>query len=522
MNQAASKKKPTLAAKAALMFGSGTLTSRILGLIRDSIFFAVLPIDTKDAWLAAFRLPNFFRRLLGEGGLSVSFIPIYIKTLESNDEERRERLSNGVFTLLMSLSCLICLLCAVFAEPLVRLWLSGDGFSEVPGKIEMTVTMARIMVFFLIFITLFAYFMALLNSHKKFGLSGYAPMFLNLSIIAGLYGFKDSPDIVEISAYSVLVGGFLQAIFLLPGILQLKILPKISFHPVGPEVKAVLYRFIPTIFGVGVLQILAIINTYFASLYKGGVSYIYLADRLLELPLSLIAVSIGTALLPTLSAHWNRGEKDQLIKSVTDHLSLFYFLAIPATFGLFLIGTDIVAVLFRRGEFNQSEVILVGQILNIYSITLLAAGGLKIISQSLYSTGDTLTPALISLVGLVIHLLLAPALMVQYQLLGMVASTVIITTFNLVICTYFVQKRVARLHWAPLMKNMGFCFLAAVAMGGYLLLVSQISWQQGSFLVDFPLLLLIIVGGGGVYFLAAWLLKVKELNLLLNKFKKRL
>ena len=441
MNKPSAKKKPALTAKAALIFGSGTLTSRILGLIRDSLFFSIVPLDMRDAWVAAFRLPNFFRRLFGEGGLSVSFIPIYVGLVDSGDDKRAKKLASGVFTLLMSLALLFCGLAYVFMDQIIPIWLGGEGFTNVPGKLEMTITMARIMVFFLIFISLFAYFMALLNSHKKFGLSGYAPICLNISIITGLYLFKDSGQLMWAAAWAVVIGGILQASFLLPDIIRLKLFPKISLAPITPDVKKVLIKFIPTFFGVGVLQILTLVNTYFASQIRGAVNYLFMGDRLLELPLSLIAVSIGTTLLPTLSGYWNKGDKESFLISVSKHLSLFYFLAIPAAFGLWFLGGDIISVLFKRGEFNADDVVIVKDILKIYSVTLLMAGSLKILNQSLYAIGDTLSPALISGAGLAVHLFLAPSLMTRYGLNGLVLSTALISCLNVILCVTVIHKK---------------------------------------------------------------------------------
>ena len=521
MKKSSQAKKPAFTAKAALLFGSGTLTSRILGLIRDSLLFSLMPLDMKDAWLAAFRLPNFFRRLLGEGGLSVSFIPVYVSLLGEKDSEQRKALINGVFTLLMSVVSLICLICFFFMDSIITTWLSGSGFTDVPGKIEMTISMAKVMVFFLFFISLFAYFMALLNGLKKFTLSGYAPMFLNIGIISGLLLYKGQGNLAIASSWAVVIGGALQAFFLLPAVIRAGVLPKISNGFKSPAVKKVMLKFVPTVFGVGVLQILAMINVYFASqLQPGAISYIYLGDRLLELPLSLIAVSIGTTLLPTLSGYWGENKKDVFMGCLVRHLSLFYFLALPAAFGLWFMGTDIVDVLFSRGEFTASEVPIVGAILKIYCITLLAAGSLKILNQALYATGDTLTPALISIVGLSIHLFLAPVLMAKYQINGLVGSTAIITLFNLVCCVFVLQKKIAIIDWKVITGHFVGCLGAASAMGFYLVGVSQFHWQQGRFILDFPILLCLITVAGIIYFGFAAVFKVEELDWLKRKLKR--
>ncbi len=520
MKQALPEKTPTSTARAALLFGSGTLTSRILGLIRDSLLFSLLPLEVKDAWFASFRLPNFFRRLLGEGGLSVSFIPLYVTLAGEEGARQRKALVDGVFTLLMSLVSLVCLLSFVFMDSIIGYWLSGPGFTGIPGKIEMTISMARIMIFFLFFITLFAYFMAILNANKKFTLSGYAPLFLNVSIIGGLWWFRDSESLIQASAWSVVIGGFLQALFLLPPLVKLNSVPRPTLHWNSPIVKKVLWKFLPTVFGVGVLQTLTLINVYFASRIHGAISYIYLGDRLLELPLSLIAVSIGTTLLPTLSGYWGRGERSTFIDSLSKHLSLFYFLALPSAFGLWFLGIDIIDILFKRGEFRAQEVLVVGQILKIYCISLMAAGSLKILNQALYATGDTLTPAIVSLFGILIHILLAPQLMDLYGLNGLVFSTASITVFNLLCCLTVVQRRIEFLRWRKISRHFLSCAIASSVMGAYLWSMSLFDWKQGRFLLDFPLLMLIVAFAGVIYFGVAALLKVEELGFVLRKIKR--
>lgn len=522
MSKPQSSKKPDFVVKAALLFGSGTLTSRILGLIRDALLFSLMPLDMKDAWLAAFRIPNFFRRLLGEGGLSVSFIPVYVGLQSENQRKERQVLINGVFSLLMSVVSLICLICFTFMDTIVAYWLSGPGFSQVPGKLEMTITMARVMVFFLFFVSLFAYFMALLNGLKKFTLTGFAPLFLNVSIISGLLWFHDTDQLALASAWAVVIGGAMQAFVLIPSVKASQVLPQLQWVWSHPQVKKVVRKFLPTVFAVGVLQVLALVNVYFASqLDSGAISYIYLADRLLELPLSLIAVSIGTTLLPTLSQYWKEQQVGIFKASVARHLSLFYFLALPAAFGLWFMGLDIIDVLFSRGEFTVQEVPIVAAILKIYCLTLLCAGSLKILNQAFYATGDTLTPAFISIAGLLIHLFMAPLLMARLQLNGLVLSTALVTLFNFCICSVLLQRKIGILNWKSIGYHFTKCLLASAAMGVYLFLLKDVSWKKGSLLLDFPLLLLLISGAGLIFFIAASLLQVEEMALFKKKLLKR-
>ena len=517
-----SKEKPASVAKAAILFGSGTLTSRILGLIRDALFFALLPIDAKDAWLAAWRLPNFFRRLLGEGGLSVSFIPVFVEARADHSPYRVRGLVNGVFTLLTSLAGLICLICIVFMEPIIEWWLQGDGFTKVPGKIAMTVSMARVMVSFLFCMSIFAYLMALLNGMKKFTLTGFAPVLLNMSIIVGLLIFRDSANIGMAAAWAVVIGGALQAGILIPAVAKLHLLPKFNFSAVRSSlVTKVLQKFAPTFLGVGVLQVLGLINVAFASqLQKGAVSYIYLGDRLLELPLSLIAVSIGTALLPTLSDYWAKNEKSLFLACLTQHLQLFLFLAIPAMVGLWFIGSDIVQVLFVRKEFRMEEVAVVAGILQVYCLTLFSAGTLRITNQSYYSRQDTLTPALIAIGGLIIHVIMAPYWMKLWGVKGLCFSTALTTTLNLSVSLVILTRQVGAMEFKKLFVHLGKCCAAGVGLGLYLYGLSYLPWKQGRFFLDFPILIILIGIGGVIYFALSHYLKISEMQQVVKRFRK--
>lgn len=522
MSQHPEQKKTQSTFKAALLFGSGTLTSRILGLFRVFLVYSIMPLDMRDAWIAAFRIPNFFRRLLGEGGLSVSFIPIYVAALKKGDEKRRKALAHGVFSLLMSVVSLVCLICFFFMESIIESWLAGPGFAAVPGKIEMTVAMGRVMIFFLFFVCLFAFFMAILNAHKKFTMSGYAPLFLNLGIIVGLLLFKDSEHLQSAAAWAVVIGVSLQALFLLYPIVKIGELPKFTFHFLTPEVTQVLKKFVPTFLGVGVLQVLGLINTYFASqLHPGALSHIDLGDRLLELPMSLIAVSIGTTLLPTLSGFWSTGDKEEFRDCLLKHFRLFYFLALPSAFGLWFIGTDIVGVLFRHGEFLADEVSIVATILKIYCLTLMASGSMKIFNQAYYSMGDTKTPAFIALFGLVVHLFMAPLLMEQMGLNGLILSTASVSLLNLLVGVFILQARIGWLPWLKIAKHFSMCLVAGGAMGGFLFALSQFDWRQGRFILDFPLLVFFIGIAGVIYFAFGLIFRLDELNFVLRKLRRK-
>ncbi|MBY0316207.1 MAG: murein biosynthesis integral membrane protein MurJ, partial [Bdellovibrionales bacterium] len=304
-------KKQDSVVKSAIYFATGTFASRVLGLIRDALFVAVFGKTVSDAWLAAFRFPNLFRRIFGEGALSACFIPVYIDHKEQGDDAKRAQLTAGLLMVLSLILIPFTVVMILGMETIMPWIVSGDGFTAVPGKVDMTITMTKIMFPFLYLMSLFAYFMAILNAHKKFMASALAPCYFNLvNIAASLYCYITGEISGTLLSWAVIVGGFFQFVTLLPTFFKLNIPLDWSWRNIySPSVRKVLRAFVPSLIGLGIVQFMGLINISFAShLQEGSVTYIYLADRLLELPLSMVAVSLGTVLLPTLSERLSRGD----------------------------------------------------------------------------------------------------------------------------------------------------------------------------------------------------------------------
>lgn len=517
------KKEEKSVLRGAVQFGLGTLSSRILGLIRDSLIASCLPLDMKDAWLAAFRLPNIFRRLLGEGGLSAAFVPQFVKASQGGARPA-PRVVNGTFSLVFSVGFLVSVLGLILIPWAVPLWLQGQGFSDVPGKIEQTVQWAQIMFFFLLCMIVFSFLMALLNGLKKFSLTGFAPTLFNLTLIGVLLAFQDHPAIGDYAAFGILCGGLVQAGILIPAVYKTGHLPQFSPTDIfSDEVKAVVRKFLPTLLGVGVVQVLTFVNLYFASqLPKGTVTYMYLADRLLELPLSLIGVSLGTALLPTLSKHWAQRETLLFKETLFANMRLYLFLALPAAGGLFILGPEIVHLLFVRGEFTPGEVPVVANILKVYGLTLLCAGSLRLFNTSFYAVEDTLTPAYISLAGLVLHCFMAPFWMGLWGVTGLCFSTALALFFNLKIASFLFTRRYGRPQVKPFLVFFTKSSLVAGAMMMSLWFLKPYLPVEGSkWLLGFAIL--VTIGLGSILFFSlAQVLGIPENQKFLGPLLKRM
>lgn len=456
--------------------GAGTLTSRILGLFRDVALGALFDRTVTDAWAAAFRAPNFFRRLLGEGSLSVSFIPVFIESQAGDPTGARARnFANAVYSMILILLGMLTLLGIAFIEPLFRLLLS-DTFALNIEKWELTLRMGRIMFGFVFFISTYAFYMGLLNILGSFGLPAVAPALLNISML--VFTFMPAewfPAAGDGLAWGVLLGGFLQAAVLWGGLKMRGHLPQWSFHWRTSEVGQFLRRLGPGLVGMGVMQFFTLVNLYFASsLPEGAISYIYWADRLLELPLSLISVSLGTALLPTLSQAYSRGDRAAFREAARESFLMNSFLAWPAALGLFFLAGPIIEALFLHGKFSPADLVATTSVLQIYAVSVVWISWSRVLMPLFYAAQNTRYPMAVSLGSLGLHVVLAPVLMERWGLQGLLVSGVIAAAGSALGLLLGLRYHGLGLGFMSLLKPLAKIVAAGAVMGvvaqGYFLL----------------------------------------------------
>ncbi len=468
----ASKEQPKTQslAKSAGYIALGTLSSRVLGLLRDALFGALFSRTVTDAWLVAFRLPNMFRRLFGEGALSVSFIPLFIKELHPNklkeDPLGPQKMANGVFTLLLIILTTATLLGILFSRQLVFLMAGEPAFMEVPGKFELAVEMNQIMFVFILLICMYAYAMAILNSLKKFILPAFAPVLFNIAMIVSTF----MPRYFGVSnvalAWGVVAGGFLQFAILIPPLVRAGYMPKLTKNIWIPAVRLVFQKMLPGLLGMGVLQIAILVNTRFAaSLGEGSNSWIFWADRILELPLSLFAVSMGTALLPTLSDLWSSNLKQKMVEVYHQNFRMVLFLAIPSAVGMYVLAEPIVDLLFRRGKFNEIDLFNTALVVKIYAFGIISYSAVRVSAQCFYAIHNTLLPAVVSAVCLIAHLIAAPFLMARWGLGGLITSTMISATLNMFMLMGAFKYYIGELQINKFFASVLNFIIAALVMG---------------------------------------------------------
>ncbi len=503
----------------------GTLTSRVLGQLRESLLAAYFDRRVTDAWAAAFRLPNMFRRLLGEGSLSVSFIPVFVDS-KIDSQVRAQNLVNSVYTfLLMVLGCLTAF-GVLHPEPLLRAVLDPIYIADVE-KYLLTLRLTKIMFGFIFFISSYAFAMGILNALGQFALPAAAPTLWNLCMIISTIlpqsWFSHSGDQL---AWGVLIGGAIQALILIPSLMKSGYFPKISFDYKNPDFIRVMKNMGPGLIGMGLLQFTTIVNLRFASsLKEGTISYINYVDRLIELPLSLISVSLGTALLPVLAGYLARSDHGKFIQTIQKYLELNLLLTMAAAAGLFSLAEPFVQLIFGHGHFNTPENILTtARILQTYCWIMIFTSGVRVLTPAFYAVKNTWFPAIVSALSLCLHLILAPILLARYDVQGLMLSTISSATLNLILLLIFFPKFVLPgFHYAEFFKNVSKFFAMAFLTGGvarvfYLL---EPFFQFGFF--GLLLNLMISVGLALVTFiLVGRILQVRLIEEVIEKIRSRL
>ncbi|WP_413561570.1 murein biosynthesis integral membrane protein MurJ [Bdellovibrio sp. HCB209] len=509
--------------KRAFFMAGGTLTSRILGLFRDMALAALFDRAVTDAWTAAFRLPNLFRRLFGEGSLSVSFIPVFIGAqAEDPSGNRAHNLVNAIYTLLLIFLGGLTLWGIISMEPLLKLLLADNYVLDVE-KWNLTVRMARIMFGFVFFVCSYAYFMGILNALGSFALPALAPALLNIAML--VFTFMPAhwfPEMGDGLAWGVFVGGVLQAAVLWWALRLRNYLPRFGRQIWNSDVRLVLKNMVPGLLGTGLLQLATLVNLHFASgLGEGALSYIYWADRLLELPLSLVAVSLGAALLPTLSDLAHRKQLTQFQNVMREHFLLNLYLAWPAAIGLFCLAQPIVEVLFYRGHFSASDVAATAMVLKVYAASLIVVSSVRVLVPSFYAVKNTWIPAATSVLGLGLHIGMAPLWIESMGLQGLVISSLVAATVQLALVMALMNRFAVSMQWKVIAKELSKILLAGFLMAAVAISASGWLTEIASSLVKSALLTVVILVCALVYGFSSLKMKIEQAHFLLDYLKRK-
>jgi putative peptidoglycan lipid II flippase len=504
-----------LVTKAAAVVGGATLLSRILGFVRDIVIAWYFGAGLySDAFFVAFRIPNLFRRMFAEGSLSISFIPVFAECLTKQGKDEANRLAGSAVRLL-SLILIAAVISGILLSPLI-VRLIAPGFSDTAGKYALTVSLTRIMFPYLFFICLAALFMSILNVLGHFAAPAFAPAILNISIIAALFFIPaGSGESAKILAAGVLAGGFLQLAAQIPFLIKNGVYFWRGSGIYHPGLKEAGILMLPAIFGAAVYQINILIGTLLASfLPEGSVSYLYYADRLVQLPLGIFAISAATAIFPALSRQASANDMAAFKETFDYSLRLVLFITFPCMAGLIVLREPIIALLFKRGEFDAQTAALTAQALLYYSIGLWAFSSVRIVVSVFYALRDTRTPVITALISFLANVVLSLLLMQPMKHGGLALATSLSSMLNVVLLLLALDIKIGSLGLKRLKESVFKIAVCSLIMGGVVHGLSSfvMPYDNLSFRGQLSGVTLCILAGVIVYAVLSCLIKSPEIK----------
>jgi len=431
--------------KSTSILSIGTLSSRIFGFFRDVILAKILGTGFRaDVFFVAFKIPNLFRDIVGEGAVNSALVPVLTEYLEKKNKQDFWQFVSVVLTLGLVVLSILTILGIVFAPILVRL--IAPGFMEDPSKLNVAIYLTKWMFPYLIFIGLTAYSMGILYTFRSFAVPAFSPCLLNVSIIiSALISSKVMKEPIFGLAIGVLIGGILQLMVQIPALLRVGMRyqkPKTLHHPGAIQIGKLL---VPRMFGSGVYQLTVLIDTFCASLAMivgaGGISAIYYANRLIQFPMGIFGVSMASAALPDLSRLANKNDGAAFKKMVSFLLRNVFLIMGPAAIILCAFSEPIIRLLFQRGAFDAYSTYITASTLSFYAIGLISFAGIKILVTAFHALQDTKTPVKVAAFSLIINAVLNFILMFPLKISGIALASSIAGTINFIILLCLLNKK---------------------------------------------------------------------------------
>lgn len=438
--------------RASATIGGLTLVSRVLGFVRDMLMARFVGAGfASDAFLIAWRLPNLFRALFAEGAFSAAFVPMFNRTVaEAEAKEQGSglkialRFAEDVLSVLLPFLIVFTGIMILAAGPIV--WAMTGGFPDGgPEKFELATQYTRITFPYLMLISLVSLLGGILNSLNRFWVNAAAPILLNICLIAGLLFFRGHSDVetARTQAIAVTVSGVLQLGWLILACWQSGIRLRIRLPKLSPEVKRMLALIAPAAIGAGAVQFNLLISTTLAARFlpEGSVSYLYYADRLNQLPLGLIGIGVGTAMLPSLSRQLGGGDHKAALDTQNRAIELVLLFTLPATAALIVSATPLIRGLLQHGVFEARDTIATAQALAAFSVGLPAYVLIKVLTPGFYARSDTKTPVRIALLAMLVNLGLNLVLIWPMAHVGLALSTAISAWANAGLLYWTLRRR---------------------------------------------------------------------------------
>jgi putative peptidoglycan lipid II flippase len=514
--------------RAASLISALTFLSRLLGLVREQVFAALLGAGLYgDAFRAAFKIPNLLRDLFAEGALSAAFVPTYARALAGEGRESAFRLASRLMTLLSVILSGLVLLGLVFAPFLVRVL--APGFEQVPGKAEITVVLTRIMLPFLPLVSLAAVAMGMLNAHERFTMPAFASAAFNLVTIAwaaGLWVMGFPPEKVAVGwAIGTLLGGAAQFLIQVPGARQEGWRFRPHWAPRDPHIRAIAVLMGPATVGLAAVQVNIFVNTIFASHEPGAVSWLEYAFRILYLPIGIFGVAVGTVVTTRLAHSAAASDLDGMRGTLQESLRLLAFLTFPATAGLMVLAQPIVRLLYERGRFHARDTEATAAALAFYAVGLVAYTSVKVLAPAFYSLHKPRVPLIASACAVATNLVFIASF---HRVLGFRAialGTALGSIVNCVVLAANLERRVGGFLRGLFTGGMLRTALATAVMAPVCWVVARaVTSASGTHGLAAQLLTGLgpVAAGGLVYAAAALALRIPEATALWSALRRRL
>ncbi|MFH2070003.1 MAG: murein biosynthesis integral membrane protein MurJ [Elusimicrobiota bacterium] len=503
---------------------AATSISRILGYFRDMLIAHYFGAGLfADAFYAAYRIPNLFRRLFGEGSVSSAFVPVFSDYIQTKKREETAQLLNVVFTVLVIILFIITVAGIIFSKQISQsiAW----GFKSSPEKLLLTTDLTRIMFPFLFFACLAALAMGVLNSLKSFFLPAITPASLSVSEILYVLLFlalcpwaTGIPDDFKIRglAISVVIGGFIQFAIQQAALAKHGFRMKFNFNLSNPGLKKIIVLFLPVSIGFSVEQINSFVDTICASfLVEGSITALYYSNRIMQLPLALFGIAAATVSLPLMSESVAKNDREGMVQTLNFSLRLVLFTLIPASLGLIVIGMPIIEVLFERGSFTGSATAMTYSALALYSTGLLAYAFVKILAGGFYAMKETRIPIRTSAFCMMLNIPLNIILMRRMGIGGLALATAICSWINFILLFYYLRKRTGPLGSRKIIRTFVKVASAAIIMVIVTYLASTFKYPLGILKLVVP-----VLSGLATYISVSKLLGIEELKPVLGLFMK--
>jgi len=548
--------KQTSVARSAGIVSVAVMFSRVLGLVRETVFAYFFGAGfIYDAYQVAFRLPNVLRDLFAEGALSAAFVKVFTDYQINKSEEEAWKLASLVLNALAVVLSVICIIGVLFSRQFVDL--IADGFS--PEKAALATTLTQIMFPFILLVAMSAVAMGVLNTKGIFGIPASASTAFNIvSVIFGLgiaywlaggrWEVPADKNLIPSGAaqwaiigmaIGTTIGGAASFAMQLPSLFKIgfRFRPILSFTDEG--VRHVMRLMTPAILGTSAVQINVLVNTFFVSSINGGVSWLSYAFRLMQFPIGLFGVAVGTASIPVLSRMASEGKTGDFRNTLSSSINLVFLMTLPSACGLIVLGEPIIRLIYSHGgAFKESDVPMTALALSGYSIGLTGYAAIKVLSPAFYALDDAKTPMMIAVASIAVNAVasfffrdwlsnfgVTPETPYGYGHAGVALATSTVALVNLFALAIFMKKRIGRLNGREIFSS----FIRIAAASAVMSVVCYTSYQlllhylgMGRLWVKAVEALVPVAAGGLTFFIAAKLLGVSELEKLFKTFSRRL